>query len=157
MARKIAAMKACKRRWMPAGAARGARLLLHKLHYHDELLWDMGLNPKRKTSWLAPLKEAIFPYQPSDYRTVVAGEWQARDGRADNRGEWAARSYPRAEADMKVAMGVKVRALLYHERAYRHPGTEQRWWTIIRSEPLHRGCTYLVRIVSVSGWATIGR
>ncbi len=86
MAREIAAIKAWKRRWMPASAARGARLLLHMLHYHDELLRDLGLNPKRKTGWLAPLKELIFPYQPSDYRTVVTSELQERGGRAADKG-----------------------------------------------------------------------
>jgi hypothetical protein len=46
------------------------------LHYHDELLCDFGANPLRKRGILAPLKELIVPYQPSDYRAIVAGDWE---------------------------------------------------------------------------------
>jgi hypothetical protein len=31
---------------------------------------------------LAPLKELLAPYQPSDYRMIVAGDWQSSEGRA---------------------------------------------------------------------------
>ena len=82
MAAEIAEMKAWKRAWMPFSAARGARLLLHMLHYHDELLRDFGADPLRKRGLLAPLKELFVPYQPSDYRTIVAGDWEASEGRA---------------------------------------------------------------------------
>ena len=63
-------------------AARGARLLLHMLYYHDELLRDFGADPLRKRGILAPLKELLVPYQPSDYRSIVAGDWEALEGRA---------------------------------------------------------------------------
>jgi dimethylaniline monooxygenase (N-oxide forming) len=76
MGREIDEMKAWKRGWMPFSPARGARLILHMLHYHDELLRDMDIDPKLKTGWLAPFKELIFPYQPSDYRSVVSGQWK---------------------------------------------------------------------------------
>jgi hypothetical protein len=67
---------------MPFSAARGARLLLHMLSYHDELLCDFGANPLRKRGILAPLKELLVPYQPSDYRAIVAGDWEPSEGRA---------------------------------------------------------------------------
>ncbi len=81
MLREIEDMKAWKRSWMPASHARGARLILHMLHYHDELLKDFGANPLRKTGPLAPLKELIEPYEPKDYRAIVAGDWKRANGR----------------------------------------------------------------------------
>ncbi|MEM7225623.1 MAG: NAD(P)-binding domain-containing protein [Pseudomonadota bacterium] len=82
MQSEIAALKAWKRSWMPFSPARGARLLLHMLYYHDELLRDFGADPLRKRGWLAPFKELLAPYQPSDYRAIVAGDWEAEEGRA---------------------------------------------------------------------------
>jgi dimethylaniline monooxygenase (N-oxide forming) len=82
MLAEIAQMKLWKRGWMPFSAARGARLLLHMLYYHDELLRDFGANPRRKHGVLAPLKELFVPYQPSDYRAIVAGDWETLEGRA---------------------------------------------------------------------------
>ncbi len=76
MRQEIEEIKAWKRKWMPFSLARGARLILHMLHYHDELLRDFGANPNRKTGWFAPLKELIDPYEPNDYRTVVSGDWK---------------------------------------------------------------------------------
>lgn len=76
MLQEIEEMKAWKRKWMPFSHARGARLLLHMLHYHDELLRDFGANPKRKTGWFAPLKELLDPYEPNDYRAILSGEWE---------------------------------------------------------------------------------
>ena len=74
-------MKAWKRSFMPFSQARGARLLLHMLHYHDELLVDIGANPLRKRGPWAPLKELIEPYLPADYREVVNGDWERLEGR----------------------------------------------------------------------------
>ncbi|MDJ0893754.1 MAG: FAD-dependent oxidoreductase [Alphaproteobacteria bacterium] len=79
MRREIDAMKAWKRSWMPFSHARGARLIIHMQHYHDELLRDFGANPRRKTGVLAPLKELIAPYEPKDYRTIVSGDWDGRE------------------------------------------------------------------------------
>ena len=76
MLREIEDMKQWKRRWMPFSHARGARIQLHMLHFHDELLRDFGANPKRKTGIFAPLKELIDPYEPNDYKTIISGEWE---------------------------------------------------------------------------------
>jgi dimethylaniline monooxygenase (N-oxide forming) len=72
MRREIEALREWKRRWMPASPQRGARLILHMLHYHDELVTDMGLRTLRKQGVFAPLKELIAPYQPRDYRGVMS-------------------------------------------------------------------------------------
>jgi dimethylaniline monooxygenase (N-oxide forming) len=82
MHEEIMDMKAWKRSWMPSSGARGARLLLHMLSYHDELLMDFGANPLRKRGLLAPLKELLIPYQPSDYAAIVSGDWASLEGRA---------------------------------------------------------------------------
>lgn len=73
MRREIDAMKAWKRSWMPARPSRGAMVSLHQIHYHDELVRDMGLDPRRKRGLLAPLKELFGPYVCRDYATVVSG------------------------------------------------------------------------------------
>jgi hypothetical protein len=52
------------------------------LSYHDELLMDFGANPLRKRGLLAPLKELLIPYQPSDYAAIVSGDWASLEGRA---------------------------------------------------------------------------
>ena len=94
MLAEIAQLKSWKRAWMPFSPARGARLQLHMLHYHDELLGDIGANPLRKRGLFAPLKELLAPYQPSDYRAVVAGDWKAREQRtaAGSNGQMSDRS-----------------------------------------------------------------
>jgi len=71
MHRNIEAQRVWKRRTMPFSAGRAARLLLHMLHYHDELLADIGLSPWRKTGVFAPFKEVFAPYEPADYRDAV--------------------------------------------------------------------------------------
>ena len=78
MLREVEEMKAWKRKWMPFSQARGARLLFHMQHYHDELLKDFGATPLRKTGIFAPFKEVFAPYEPSDYRTIASGEWKER-------------------------------------------------------------------------------
>ncbi len=83
MAREIDRMKAWKRAWMPANASRGARVLLHQMSYHDELLRDFGADPWRKRGILAPLKELLVPYQPSDYRDIVSAAFGSGGAGAD--------------------------------------------------------------------------
>ena len=41
----------------------------------------IGISALRKRGIFAPLKELIFPYQPSDYRAIVAGEWERQEPR----------------------------------------------------------------------------
>ncbi len=82
MRQDIEEMKIWKRAWMPFSAGRGARLLLHMLHYHDELLTDFGASPLRKRGILAPLKELFVPYQPSDYELIVSDDWDRLKGRS---------------------------------------------------------------------------
>ena len=74
MHEEINALREWKRRWMPPSEQRGARLILHMLHYHDELVTEIGANTLRKTGFFAPLKELVAPYQPRDYRRVVVGD-----------------------------------------------------------------------------------
>lgn len=45
-------------------------------HYHDELLTDFGANPHLKKGLFWWFKEIFAPYQPSDYRNIVLGQWQ---------------------------------------------------------------------------------
>ena len=66
-------MKQWKRQWMPFNSSRGARVLLHQMSYHDEMLRDFGADPLRKRGLFAPLKEVFAPYQSNDYKDVVAG------------------------------------------------------------------------------------
>jgi dimethylaniline monooxygenase (N-oxide forming) len=82
MLREIEEMKTWKRSWMPFSRGRGARLLLHMLSYHDELLTDFGANPLRKRGILAPVKEVLIPYQSSDYDVIVSGDWEWIEGRS---------------------------------------------------------------------------
>ncbi|MGD9602386.1 MAG: flavin-containing monooxygenase [Gammaproteobacteria bacterium] len=71
MQEDIALQRAWKRQSMPFSRGRAARLLLHMLHYHDDLLVDLRVSPLRKKGWLAPFKEVFAPYEPRDYREVV--------------------------------------------------------------------------------------
>jgi hypothetical protein len=78
MLEEISLMQHWKRGWMPFSSARSARILLHMANYHDELLRDFGANPLRKKGIFAPLKELLAPYQSSDYREIVSGDWRDR-------------------------------------------------------------------------------
>lgn len=69
--RDIEDMKIWKRRAMPFSRGRAARLQLYMLHYHDQLLEDIGMSPLRKSGVFAPFKEVFAPYEPCDYRDVV--------------------------------------------------------------------------------------
>ncbi len=65
---EIQKIKDWKRSFMPLSNGRGSLLQLHMWNYHDELLCDAGLEPKRKTNILA---EWLQDYRPSDYRQVI--------------------------------------------------------------------------------------
>jgi cation diffusion facilitator CzcD-associated flavoprotein CzcO len=75
MLQNIEEIKLWKRKTMPFSDARSARLILHMLHYHDEILRDFGANPRLKSGPLAPLKEVFDPYEPNDYRAIAIGNW----------------------------------------------------------------------------------
>jgi dimethylaniline monooxygenase (N-oxide forming) len=81
MASEIEDMKRWKRSWLPASAARGARLIAHMQHYHDELLRDFGADPLRKRGIFGPFKELMVPYQPADYRDIASGAWARSDSK----------------------------------------------------------------------------
>jgi len=80
MSQNIESMRAWKQSWMPFSPARSARLIAHALHYHDELVKDLGMSPLRKTGFFAPLKELVCPYEPKDYASIVSGEENSRSG-----------------------------------------------------------------------------
>jgi len=60
-----------RRRWMPNKGNRANMVLLHQIHYHDQLLVDMGVNPSRKGCFLC---EWFCPYMPSDYDGIIRNE-----------------------------------------------------------------------------------
>lgn len=76
MLQEIRGIKAWKRSWMPYSPARSTRVFMHAQHYHDELMRDIGVDPLRKRGLFAPLKELLAPYEPADYRAIVAGNWE---------------------------------------------------------------------------------
>lgn len=78
MLQDIEDMKAWKKGLMPPGPERAARLNLHMMRYHDQLLRDIGARPHRKKGFFAWawLKEAFMPYLARDYAEVVSGEWR---------------------------------------------------------------------------------
>jgi cation diffusion facilitator CzcD-associated flavoprotein CzcO len=78
MLAEIEATKRWKRRIVPPSGARAATLHLHMQPYHDELLRDMGVSPRRKRGVLRLLKEVFAPYEPNDYAEVAAGTWRRR-------------------------------------------------------------------------------
>ncbi len=67
---EIEKIKAWKRSFMPLSNSRASLLQLHMWNYHDELLRDAGIDPKRKSNVLA---EWLQDYRPSDYRQVLEG------------------------------------------------------------------------------------
>ncbi len=67
MLREIEEMKAWKRKVMPEQQSRGSLLQVHILHYHDELLRDLGIDWRRKRNSLAELFGA---YLPADYKDI---------------------------------------------------------------------------------------
>jgi len=73
MLREIEAIETWKRSWMPHSRARSTRVFMHAQYYHDELMRDIGADPLRKRGFFAPLKELLAPYEPRDYRAIVAG------------------------------------------------------------------------------------
>jgi len=67
MLSEIEHMKAWKRKIMPEQQSRGSLLQVHILHFHDELLRDLGINWRRKGNSIAELFGA---YLPADYKDL---------------------------------------------------------------------------------------
>ena len=59
---------------MPHSRARSTRVFMHAQYYHDEIMRDIGADPWRKRGLFAPLKELLAPYEPADYRAIVAAD-----------------------------------------------------------------------------------
>ena len=68
MNKAVEEMKQWKRSWMPDTSQRASLVLLHHTHFHDTLLRDMKVNPKRKSN---PVLEALYPYYPKDYDGII--------------------------------------------------------------------------------------
>ena len=68
MTRETNAFRDFARSWMPATASRSSLVLLHQIHYYDQLLSDMGENPSRKSN---PVSEYLGCYYSSDYDGIV--------------------------------------------------------------------------------------
>lgn len=75
MRRKVAEMKVWKRGFMPAMGSRASMLQLHRWHFHDDLLRDMGFEPRRKVNAVADL---LTEYGPADYADVFHHAWHNR-------------------------------------------------------------------------------
>jgi len=66
---EIEKIKVWKRGFMPECNSRGALLQVHMIHYHDEMLKDIGENPRYKSN---PIAELLGAYQPADYNKIIA-------------------------------------------------------------------------------------
>jgi dimethylaniline monooxygenase (N-oxide forming) len=68
MKKEAYAFRDFARSWMPETTSRQALVLLHQLHYYDQLLTDMGENPSRKSNIIA---EYLGSYYGADYNNIV--------------------------------------------------------------------------------------
>lgn len=71
MRAEIADMKRWKRGFIPAMGCRGSMLQLHMWNFHDDLLRDMGVEPRRKRSLIA---ELLSDYSPADYAELFTDD-----------------------------------------------------------------------------------
>jgi len=69
MRTEIEAIKRWKHSFMPAISSRATVIKLHMIHFHDELLRDMTINPYRKKNLFL---EWFSDYRPADYREVLS-------------------------------------------------------------------------------------
>jgi cation diffusion facilitator CzcD-associated flavoprotein CzcO len=69
MAAEAQAFEDFARSWMPETSSRSGLVLLHQLHYYDQLLLDMGENPSRKSN---PVSEYLGSYYSRDYNNIVS-------------------------------------------------------------------------------------
>jgi dimethylaniline monooxygenase (N-oxide forming) len=68
MAAEVHAFKTFARSWMPPTSSRSGLVLLHQLHYYDQLLRDMGEEPSRKTNIVT---EYLGSYYSRDYNGII--------------------------------------------------------------------------------------
>jgi dimethylaniline monooxygenase (N-oxide forming) len=69
MLTEIEAIKRWKHSFMPAISSRATVIKLHMVHFHDELLRDMAINPYRKKNLFL---EWFSDYRPADHREVLS-------------------------------------------------------------------------------------
>lgn len=79
MKAELETVKAWKRRWMPETKGRANMVMLHQLHYYDQLCRDMGENPSRKSCCLC---EIFSPCEPQDYAGIML---DAKEGKPDSK------------------------------------------------------------------------
>ena len=65
---EVRAFQSFARSWMPSTPSRSGLVLLHQLHYYDQLLQDMGEKPSRKSNIVA---EYLGSYYSKDYNGIV--------------------------------------------------------------------------------------
>jgi dimethylaniline monooxygenase (N-oxide forming) len=65
---EVEQMKEWKRLIIPKQTDRASLLQVHALHYHDELLGDLGIKHKRKKN---AISEVFSGYAPSDYKDIL--------------------------------------------------------------------------------------
>lgn len=68
MLAEIEAIKQWKQSFMPAISSRATVIKLHMVHFHDDLLRDMAINPYRKKNRFL---EWFSDYRPTDYKEVL--------------------------------------------------------------------------------------
>jgi dimethylaniline monooxygenase (N-oxide forming) len=68
MEHEAQALQTFARSFMPETSSRSSLVLLHQLHYYDQLLTDMGENPSRKSN---PVAEYLGSYYCRDYNDIV--------------------------------------------------------------------------------------
>lgn len=68
MQNEVERSKLWARSWIPEHGQRSNQVMLHQIHAWDDLLRDMGVNPKRKSNRLA---EFFMPYLPRDYNGII--------------------------------------------------------------------------------------
>ena len=69
MEESIQRTKEWKRSWIPDSRYRASMVILYHTNYHDALLEDMKVNPRRKTNFFS---EFFAPYRSRDYDGIIA-------------------------------------------------------------------------------------
>ncbi|CAB9529335.1 monooxygenase [Seminavis robusta] len=80
IALEVSAFRDFARSWMPSTSARSGLVLLHQIHYYDQLLEDMGEDPARKSN---PISEYLGCYYGKEYNGIVGQPSRLPVGGAD--------------------------------------------------------------------------